>query len=68
LVGILVIVWMSLSYLIPEQYAYLRNPLHVNMIIVVGTLSIFLVGTFLAQFNKRKPPSQQAKAINHARI
>lgn len=44
LVGILVILWMTFSYLIPEDYAYLKNPLHANMIIVVGTLTIFLVG------------------------
>ncbi len=43
-VGIAVILWMTFSYLIPEEYAFLRNPLHANMIIVVGTLSIFLVG------------------------
>nr|WP_121272863.1 sodium:solute symporter [Pedobacter schmidteae] len=49
-VGLLVIVWMSLSYLVPEQYAYLRNPLHANMIIVVGTLSIFLTGTIITKF------------------
>ncbi|QDK77567.1 sodium/solute symporter [Spirosoma sp. KCTC 42546] len=45
LIGILVIGWMSLSYLIPDQYGFLRFPLHANMIIVVGTLSIFLTGS-----------------------
>lgn len=44
-VGICVIMWMTFSYLIPEQYGYLKNTLHANMIIVVGTLTIFLVGT-----------------------
>ncbi|GAB4029292.1 sodium:solute symporter family protein [Spirosoma jeollabukense] len=44
LIGILVILWMSFSYLIPDQYGFLRYPLHANMIIVVGTLSIFLTG------------------------
>jgi SSS family solute:Na+ symporter len=52
-IGILVIVWMSLSYLIPEQYSYLRNPLHANMIIVVGTLSIFLTGSLMAQYKRK---------------
>ncbi|GAB1464432.1 sodium:solute symporter family protein [Pedobacter sp.] len=55
IVGILVIVWMSLSYLIPEQYAYLKNPLHANMIIVIGTLCIFLTGTLIARI--RNNPS-----------
>lgn len=44
IVGICVILWMTFSYLIPENLVYLRNPLHVNMIIVVGTLTIFLIG------------------------
>lgn len=44
IIGICVILWMTFSYLIPESHAYLRNPLHANMIIVVGTLVIFLVG------------------------
>lgn len=44
IVGICVILWMTFSYLIPDDLSYLRNPLHANMIIVVGTLVIFLVG------------------------
>ncbi|MGC4232975.1 MAG: sodium:solute symporter [Niabella sp.] len=52
--GILVILWMTFSYLIPEEYAFLRNPLHANMIIVVGTLVIFLVGVLFTR-NRRKP-------------
>ncbi|WP_256009848.1 sodium:solute symporter [Desertivirga xinjiangensis] len=54
IVGLLVIVWMSLSHLIPEEFAYLKNPLHANMIIVVGTLSIFLTGSLLASFKNKK--------------
>lgn len=52
LVGILVILWMTFSYLIPDQYAFLRNPLHANMIIVVGTLVIFLVGIVMGNTKK----------------
>lgn len=51
-IGILVILWMSLSYLIPENYAFLRNPLHANMIIVVGTLAIFLTGTIITRIKR----------------
>lgn len=47
--GIMVILWMSLSYLIPADYAFLRNPLHANMVIVVGTLVIFLSGTLITK-------------------
>ena len=48
--GIMIILWMSLSYLIPADYAFLRNPLHANMVIVVGTLVIFLSGTLITKF------------------
>lgn len=48
--GILVIIWMTFSYLIPADFALLRNPLHANMVIVVGTLTIFLVGSQTAKF------------------
>jgi SSS family solute:Na+ symporter len=44
LIGIAVIVWMTFSKQLPEQYSYLRNPLHQNMVMVVGTLTIFLGG------------------------
>lgn len=49
LIGILVIVWMSFSHLLPEQYSFLRNTLHINMVIVIGTLAIFLSGILLSR-------------------
>jgi solute:Na+ symporter, SSS family len=49
LLGILVILWMTFSYLIPEQYSVFRNSLHVNMVIVIGTLTIFLSGILLTR-------------------
>lgn len=52
LIGIAVIVWMTFSYLLPDEYSYLRNPLHQNMIMVVGTLTIFLGGVLLTRFKK----------------
>lgn len=51
-IGILVIVWMTFSNLLPDQYASLRNPLHMNMVIVIGTLAIFLSGLLIARFRK----------------
>lgn len=53
IVGILVILWMTFSYLIPEDMSYLRNPLHANMIIVIGTLTIFLVGNLSQRIRKK---------------
>ncbi len=47
--GIIVIVWMALPQLIPEKYAYLRNPLDKNLIIVIGTLVIFLTGVTITK-------------------
>ncbi|WP_257668617.1 sodium:solute symporter [Parapedobacter tibetensis] len=53
IVGVLAILWMTFSYLVPGEYSYLRYPLHANMIIVVGTLVISLVGSLLANLRKR---------------
>lgn len=58
IIGLLVITWMTVSdtkflnetlkipYSLPEN---LRSPLHSNMIIVVGTLTIFFVGLIASQ-------------------
>lgn len=54
IIGIAVIVWMTLSSLLPPAYETFRNPLHKNMIIVVGTLTIFLVGVLLTKIKKQK--------------
>lgn len=47
IVGVLVILWMTFSDRIPP--GFLRSSLHKNMIIVVGTLTIFLVGITLTK-------------------
>jgi SSS family solute:Na+ symporter len=52
-VGILVILWMSLSKYFPDQWAHLKSPFHVNMIVVVGTLTIFLVGLLLTKARRK---------------
>jgi len=52
LVGIVVILWMTFSKNLPDKYAFLRNPMHVNMTIVVGTLVIFLAGLLLTKSRK----------------
>jgi SSS family solute:Na+ symporter len=51
-IGILVIIWMTFSALLPDEYAGLRNPLHMNMVIVIGTLAIFLCGILISRFIK----------------
>ncbi|WP_426581177.1 sodium:solute symporter [Mucilaginibacter sp. R-33] len=49
IIGVLVILWLTFPSLIPEQYAVLRSTLNTNMIIVAGTLAIFLTGIFLTK-------------------
>ena len=61
IIGIIVILYLSLSPFIPEKYAFLRNPLHYNLVIVVGTLTIFLAGLLLTAAKRKlilKLPSQ----------
>lgn len=53
MIGIIVILWMTFSEKISVEYEFLRSPLHKNMIIVVGTLTIFLAGLLLT-YTKRK--------------
>jgi SSS family solute:Na+ symporter len=55
IIGVLVIAWMTFPSMIPEKFAYLRSALNSNMVIVIGTLSIFLTGIFFTWINKRKP-------------
>lgn len=56
IIGILVIIWMTFSHLLPAQFEQFRNPLHKNMIIVVGTLTIFLTGIILTKFKRLQSP------------
>ena len=55
IIGVLVIAWMTFPAIIPEKLAYLRSAFNSNMVIVIGTLSIFLTGIFLTWIIKRKP-------------
>jgi SSS family solute:Na+ symporter len=54
-IGALVILWMSLPSIVdvPPQ---LRNPFHANMTIVIGTLTIFLIGLIVAQLRALAGP------------
>lgn len=58
-IGVLVILWLSLSPMLPDEYGGLRNPFHKNLTIVIGTLTIFLTGTFLT--GKKQPALRQDK-------
>jgi SSS family solute:Na+ symporter len=54
IIGVLVILWMTFSPNLPEGLAAFRNPLHKSMIIVVGTLTIFLLGLLLARLRRSR--------------
>jgi SSS family solute:Na+ symporter len=43
---------MTFSYLLPPEYEFLRNPLNANMVIVIGTLTIFLAGLLITSFRR----------------
>jgi SSS family solute:Na+ symporter len=61
-IGLLVITWMTVPKLIdvpPE----LRSPLHGNLTIVVGTLTIFFVGLLVSRFSKPTPDLLDAESI-----
>jgi SSS family solute:Na+ symporter len=53
-IGVLVIAWMTLSPKMPATLGALKNPFDKNMVIVIGTLSIFLVGVLLARRSPRQ--------------
>jgi SSS family solute:Na+ symporter len=50
IIGIMIILWMTFSPQLNEKYYFLKNTLHSNMIIVIGTLTIFLSGVFLTKY------------------
>jgi SSS family solute:Na+ symporter len=56
IIGVIVIVWMSLSPFIFTEGESLkfRSPFHSNLTIVFGTLTIFLVGFLLTKLINRK--------------
>lgn len=57
LIGVLVILWMTFSDRLPA--GWIRSSMHKNMIIVVGTLLIFLVGILLSQVRPGPPAKQE---------
>jgi SSS family solute:Na+ symporter len=56
IIGIVIILWMTFSDKLSGKYEFLRSPLHKNMIIVIGTLTIFLAGLLLTKFKERRQP------------
>jgi SSS family solute:Na+ symporter len=69
MIGVIVILWMTFSPSLPASLATFRNPLHKSMIIVVGTLAIFLLGLLLTRLRRSRggvaasPASQQKQTV-----
>ncbi|MDB4584657.1 sodium:solute symporter [Draconibacterium sp.] len=57
IIGVIVIVWMSLSplYFTEGNLLKFRSPLHSNLTIVIGTMVIFLAGFIMLKVFKGKP-------------
>ncbi|KAB7731341.1 sodium/solute symporter [Rudanella paleaurantiibacter] len=68
IVGVLVIVWMTLSAQLPDSMAQLRSPLHPNMIMVVGTLTLFLTGLLLTRLRGRGTQTQTTEPQTTASV
>jgi solute:Na+ symporter, SSS family len=47
-IGVLVIIWMTFSPAWPDSVAAWRSPFHTNLVVVIGTLAIFLTGLLVA--------------------
>jgi len=53
IIGVIIILWMTFSENISSEYGFVKNSLHSNMIIVIGTLTIFLAGILLTKFKRK---------------
>ena len=65
IVGVLVIAWMTFPSLVPDDLSYLRSSFNTNMVIVIGTLTIFLAGIFFTSVRNKLIEKKQA-INNHA--
>ena len=52
LVGAFVILWMTFPSIVPQQYASLRSTFNTNMIIVIGSLTVFLTGIVFTKIRR----------------
>ncbi|HNU87808.1 MAG TPA: sodium:solute symporter [Ferruginibacter sp.] len=65
IIGVLVILWMTFSENISNEYSFLKSSLHSNMIIVVGTLVIFLSGIVISKVMGGRNAGDSGAAIPH---
>ena len=62
-VGVLVIVWMSLSPRLTGEWAWARSPFHNFMVIVIGTLMVLLVDLTVGWFGGRNETESKERKI-----
>ena len=63
IIGVLVILWLSLPALMPggsSQLGWFANPLHPHMTLVIGTLTVFLVGVLASRTPYFQPASTRS--------
>lgn len=53
-IGLLVITWMNVPNLLPDNLGFLKSPIDINMTVVIGTLSIFLTGIVISRIKGLK--------------
>lgn len=51
-IGTGIMLWMTFSPKLDDSYVWVRSPFHGFMTIIIGTLSIFLIGLLLARFSE----------------
>jgi SSS family solute:Na+ symporter len=55
IIGVLVILWLSLSPRLNDEWAAFRSPFHSFLVIVIGTLTILLIGLLLSRARVSSP-------------
>lgn len=62
LIGIVIILWMTFSDKLPG--GWIKSAMHKNMIIVVGTLVIFLTGIIVTTFRQKSTAAQENHTVS----
>jgi SSS family solute:Na+ symporter len=58
--GVLIIAWMSLSPRLRDPWTWARSPFHGFLVVVIGTLTILLVGLFFSILKGNRPTAHSA--------
>lgn len=64
IIGFFIIVWLTVPDYIPVEYEFLKSPFHKNMALVIGTLSIFLIGILITSIRMKLSPAEGSDSSN----